>query len=411
MFVFLSILVAATVFISTGKVCGATITVDDSGGRDYMTIQAAVNASSPGDTIYVYNGTYNGSIPINKTINLVGESNQSTIIKGTGALYSEGIRVTINYVNISNIRIDNFYAAIYFWRTNNNSIVANTLTNCNYGIHYSNSNNIISNTIMNCRDCGIMVIDGSYNNITSNTIGNCSQGIYLGSSNNNITSNTVANCSHGIYLYYGSNNNTIVSNNIYGNKGYGLYSDGDTGNTAYNNWWGSVSGPYNAVSNPSGTGDNITDGVPFSPWATSLISTSIPTTNQTTNHAPTITSTSANQTTVNAGWQVTISTVASDIDGDTLTYSYSATGGTITGSSANVVWTAPTTNGTYTITVTVSDGKLTTTGTVNIAVVGGTPAPAEKKENKGFTPGLEAAALLASLGLSALIVSGRERKR
>jgi hypothetical protein len=68
--------------------------------------------------------------------------------------------------------------------------------------------------------------------------------------------------------------------------------------------------------------------------------------------------------------------LATDPDGDSLTYGWSATSGTISvsesGSSIN--WTAPSTTGTYTITCTVSDGKGgSDTKNVNIIVtiVGG----------------------------------------
>jgi hypothetical protein len=48
---------------------------------------------------------------------------------------------------------------------------------------------------------------------------------------------------------------------------------------------------------------------------------------------------------------------ASDADGDTLTYQWSADGGTITGESSTIAWTAPDTSDNYTIKVSVSDGK------------------------------------------------------
>ncbi len=48
---------------------------------------------------------------------------------------------------------------------------------------------------------------------------------------------------------------------------------------------------------------------------------------------------------------------ASDPDGDELSYVWSATGGTITGEGAAVSWAAPEKSGTYTITVTVADGR------------------------------------------------------
>ena len=50
----------------------ATITVDDSGGADFTTIQAAVNAASPGDTILVAAGTYTQLVTVNKPLVLLG---------------------------------------------------------------------------------------------------------------------------------------------------------------------------------------------------------------------------------------------------------------------------------------------------------------------------------------------------
>jgi len=53
-----------------------------------------------------------------------------------------------------------------------------------------------------------------------------------------------------------------------------------------------------------------------------------------------------------------ISATASDSDGDTLTYQWSATGGTINNASANPIeWTAPGSEGSYTLELTVSDGN------------------------------------------------------
>jgi hypothetical protein len=75
------------------------------------------------------------------------------------------------------------------------------------------------------------------------------------------------------------------------------------------------------------------------------------------NQAPTISSVAAADSTVSTGEDTTISLTATDPDGDTLTYSWTATDGDITGTGSSVVWTPPSTPGTYIITVTVSDGK------------------------------------------------------
>jgi hypothetical protein len=49
--------------------------------------------------------------------------------------------------------------------------------------------------------------------------------------------------------------------------------------------------------------------------------------------------------------------IASDIDGDNLTYRWSADAGSIKGDGANVLWIPPSNLGTYPITVVVADGK------------------------------------------------------
>jgi hypothetical protein len=57
------------------------------------------------------------------------------------------------------------------------------------------------------------------------------------------------------------------------------------------------------------------------------------------------------------GSVVSITVNATDADGDTLSYTWSANGGTIDGSGATINWTAPVASTNYTITVTVTDGN------------------------------------------------------
>jgi len=93
------------------------------------------------------------------------------------------------------------------------------------------------------------------------------------------------------------------------------------------------------------------------------------------NKPPTITSLTASATSVARGESCTVSCVASDPDADALTYDWTFTGGTISGAGSTVTWTAPTAEGTYTITVAVSDGKAAAvTDSCNIQVVNTPPA-------------------------------------
>lgn len=79
-----------------------TITVPD----DYPTIQAAINAANPGDTIYVRAGTYNGQVIVNKTVSLIGENRATTVINETLDIGDgHAVIVQANGVLISNFTI------------------------------------------------------------------------------------------------------------------------------------------------------------------------------------------------------------------------------------------------------------------------------------------------------------------
>lgn len=91
------------------------------------------------------------------------------------------------------------------------------------------------------------------------------------------------------------------------------------------------------------------------------------------NKPPTITSLTPSATSLARGDSCTVNCVASDPDADTLTYSWSATGGSVSGTGNTITWMAPTTEGSYSVTVTVSDGKKTVSDSCNIQVVNSAP--------------------------------------
>jgi hypothetical protein len=51
-----------------------------------------------------------------------------------------------------------------------------------------------------------------------------------------------------------------------GNTQYGAFNNSTTIIVAENDWWGDASGPYHPTTNPSGTGDQVSDYVDYSPW-------------------------------------------------------------------------------------------------------------------------------------------------
>jgi len=68
--------------VSTSSFGGNTLYVGGDGPGNYTRIQDAINASSDGDIVFVYNGTYYERLEINKSLELIGEDRNSTIIDG-----------------------------------------------------------------------------------------------------------------------------------------------------------------------------------------------------------------------------------------------------------------------------------------------------------------------------------------
>jgi nitrous oxidase accessory protein NosD len=89
------------------EVVGAasTLYVGGGGGNNYTSIQGAIDAAIPGDTIYVFDDSspYNENVIVNKSVNLIGENKDTTVIYGG----SSGARVRIesDWVNISGFTV------------------------------------------------------------------------------------------------------------------------------------------------------------------------------------------------------------------------------------------------------------------------------------------------------------------
>ena len=200
----------------------AIIYVDDDGGADYDNIQDAINNANPGDTIYVYNGTYSGSFNINKTLNINGESRLNTIIDGTG--FSHAVFINADFVNLSNFTIRDLDTIdVGIWVNNNYSrIFYNIIKNTSQDgvVLLSSHNNIYNNIFDNNDDAIICSYNANNNTIYNNFMSNSSDnGIQVNQGNNNtvIYNNTIINnIDVGIHIY-GSNNSIITNNILKGN--------------------------------------------------------------------------------------------------------------------------------------------------------------------------------------------------
>lgn len=219
--------------LSIGKCSTKSIIyVDDDVDRDYNKIQNAINAASNGDTIYIYNGTYYENIIINKSINLIGEDKNTTILDG--GRKDNVIKITANGVVVTGFTVQKSISTIENMiniapkaginiSSNNNTITDNLLINNSYGMTlFHASNNMISKNIISDDDhCGIYMSNSQNNIITNNIIKNNYYngiGIYDKSNTNTITENTLMNNNNcGIKIRLSSNNN-ITDNNLIGNK-------------------------------------------------------------------------------------------------------------------------------------------------------------------------------------------------
>jgi len=144
--------------------------------ENYKTIQDAINDSKKGDTILVYNGTYNENLVINKSINLFGENKETTIINGEN--YQDVITIQTLYVNISGFTIENgSFSGIFLDYFGNCRIYKNNINNNSIGLYLLGSANseIFNNTISNNSNYGLKTdkitpIDDEEINSENNTI-------------------------------------------------------------------------------------------------------------------------------------------------------------------------------------------------------------------------------------------------
>ncbi|KYK29772.1 hypothetical protein AYK20_00110 [Thermoplasmatales archaeon SG8-52-1] len=235
--------------------CTGIIYVGGTGEGNYTKIQDAIDNSSDGNTVYVFDESspYFENILVNKAINLIGENRETTIIDGSqngnvvyvtidsvtisgftvkngkDSYLFAGIDICANYTTISNNIISNNYIGIAIWDNNHDP---------NYRITLNN--NIISeNTIISSSIEGIW-FDFCKNSIVKNNIlinNNISSIHMYSASNNTISGNDISNSEYGISLYDDSNKNDVSRNNFLNNERYCiLILDSGKNNISENNF-------------------------------------------------------------------------------------------------------------------------------------------------------------------------------
>ncbi len=197
-----------------------TWTVDDDGPADFHTIQEAINAAISGDTLLVYNGTYNENPIVNKTLLLIGESRSNAIIIGN-------VLVEASHVQFKGFSVEG------------------DMPGSGITLSYSDDSVMGDNKVTSKRWAGIILREYSNNNIISNNIVVDNEyginigyfGGPVGCNNNVIVNNIVSNNTIGIEICTASTGNKIFGNIVENNSDGGilLLDAGTSDNKIYHN--------------------------------------------------------------------------------------------------------------------------------------------------------------------------------
>jgi len=240
-----------------------TVVVPD----DYSRIQEAINRANPGDTIYVKTGIYYENVVVNRSVLLVGEDGNNTIIDGSRV--RTVVEITTNDVSIvnftikdagfsfgdsgiklsgvedckvyRNILMDNGWNGMILLYSPNNFLFENVVINSGrIGIilYDSNNNTVEKNVVMESGTYGIAIQNSNDGHIIENVVvGSSDDGIAILDSNENLVSRNIVTQgrAHGIRLDDPSDNNTITKNTVTNNRGFGFWMWNSNNNVFHHN--------------------------------------------------------------------------------------------------------------------------------------------------------------------------------
>lgn len=171
LFLVLAVLTVSCIVLQPVKAGSGAIVVPD----DYATIQSAVDAAQDGDRVYVRSGVYHENLQINKSISLIGENIDSTVIDGNSSQgYRVPIRIASDRVTVIGFTLRDSWVGVQISQASGCDIFGNRMINNNNGIMLSSAskNNLSANVIDSAKfgAYGIQLTQASNNIIKANQI-------------------------------------------------------------------------------------------------------------------------------------------------------------------------------------------------------------------------------------------------
>jgi len=252
---------------------GKTLYVGGSGPNNYTKIQDAINDSSFGDTVFVFDDSspYVENLVVDKSIHLIGENKDTTVIDG--GKKEDVVHIIVDLVNIHGFTIQNIlygsyldagisinsdccivtdniiyntgYYGLIVDHSDNCYVSGNTISGNEHGVTIADSYQIIveDNIVQENRYTGI----GVYRNhgvtkiLNNSIVNNNRDGIYIFNmlESIEIKGNVISENEIGILNHAGSQRLTdicIISENVISsNKGYGMMIFESERNLIYKN--------------------------------------------------------------------------------------------------------------------------------------------------------------------------------
>ena len=202
-----------------------TLYVGGSGPGNYSKIQDAIDNASNLDTVFVYNGTYDEHIIIDKPILVVGQDKEKTIIDAHGY---DAVLITVNFVRIEGFTIEYGESGVIVIDSNECKIHDNIIRfNDHHGVYAISSltlqisENTISNNVLNGINYEMSMMCCVANNII---VDNGKYGLYIEGNSiyNEIFENKFLRNQNGIGISGQSGRNRYYENIFKENSGKGI---------------------------------------------------------------------------------------------------------------------------------------------------------------------------------------------